>query len=293
MNKPAPPVVIVGCGDIGTLVARKYLDSGAVVTGVVRSDDSVNKLQTLGINALQKDLSKSFDLNPDSAGSRLFYFAPPPASGITDIHTQHLIEALQSSSLLPSRLVYISTTGVYGDCEGRWVDENEPAKPQADRAKRRLDAEQQLLKWSKTSGVEIVIIRVAGIYGPGKLPLARLKKGLPVISESESPYTNRIHSTDLVNIAIAAMNRGKPGNIYHACDGHPGTMTDYFKKVASKAGLQSPPEISLDEGKQQLSEGMMSYIRESRRLRNEKTLRELDLKLQYPTLEEGLDHCGL
>ena len=139
----------------------------------------------------------------------------------------------------------------------------------------------------------MIILRVAGIYGPGKLPLERLKKGMPVIREHESPYTNRIHSDDLVSISIAAMQRGKPGQIYHACDGQPGTMTDYFKQVANKAGLPQPPEISLSEGNKQLSAGMMSYMRESRRLSNEKTLRELDIKLQYPTLKQGLENCGL
>ena len=293
MNKPVCPVVIIGCGDIGTLVARYYRDQDVEVQALVRSGESAQRLAAMGISAIQADLSRPVQLDFDTDNSQLYYFAPPPAEGEKDTHTTHLIEALQTSGKLPSRIVYISTTGVYGDCQGRWVNEDEPVKPEADRAKRRLDAEQQLLAWSRHSGVEVIILRVAGIYGPGKLPLARLKKGMPVIREQEAPFTNRIHSADLVSIAIAAMQRGKPGEIYHACDGHPGTMTDYFKQVALKAGLPEPPEISLSEGNKQLSAGMMSYMRESRRLSNEKTLRELDIKLQYPTLKEGLENCGI
>ncbi len=293
MNKPVSPVVIIGCGDIGTQVARYYLDQDVTVHALVRSDESVKRLQSLGIMASQADLSGTFKLDFNTDKSQLYFFAPPPSQGTVDTHTANLIAAMESAAQSPSRLVYISTTGVYGDCQGRWISEDEPVKPAADRARRRLDAEQQLGKWAQKSGTEVIILRVAGIYGPGKLPLARLRKGLPVIRESEAPFTNRIHSADLVKMAIAAMQRGQAGAIYHACDGHPGTMSDYFKQVARKAGLPEPIEISLAEGEKTLSAGMMSYMRESRRLSNTKTLRELDLKLDYPTLEEGLEHCGL
>ena len=293
MNKPVSPVVIIGCGDIGTQVAQFYLDQGVAVHGLVRSIESVKRLQSLGISTSQADLSASFKLDFNVEKSQLYYFAPPPAQGTEDIHTSHLLAAMQSAGQSPSRIVYISTTGVYGDCQGRWISEDEPVKPEADRARRRLDAEIQLSEWTRQSDTEIIILRVAGIYGPGKLPLARLRKGLPVIRESEAPFTNRIHSADLVKMAITAMQRGHNRAIYHACDGHPGTMTDYFKQVARKAGLPPPKEISLAEGEKSLSAGMMSYMRESRRLSNTKTLRELDLKLAYPSLQEGLQHCGL
>jgi len=293
MNKPSCPVVIIGCGAVGTQLAIAYQQAGMTVTGLVRSNESLRSLQNKGIQALQVDLDKPFKFDIEIKDAQFFHFAPPPASGTLDTRTSQLLKALRSASALPKRIVYISTTGVYGDCQGRWITEDEPVKPEVDRAKRRLDAETQLLDFGKDSGVEIIILRVAGIYGPGKLPLERLKKGAPVIRESESSYTNRIHLTDLVKIAMAAMTQGKNGQIYHACDGQPGTMTDYFKKVAHKAGLPSPPEISLAEGSEQLSAGMMSYMRESRRLSNEKTLNALNVTLIYPSLREGLEHCGL
>jgi nucleoside-diphosphate-sugar epimerase len=223
----------------------------------------------------------------------LFHFAPPPRQGIEDIHTRNLITALNTVSRPPSRIVYISTTGVYGDCQGNWIDEDSPVNPQVDRALRRYDAEQQLLEYGDETATDIVILRVAGIYGPGKLPLKRIREGHPVIRKQESPFTNRIHSSDLVKIALAAMNKGRHGAIYHACDGSPGTMAEYFSAVARKAGLPLPPEISLLEGNERLSSGMMSYMRESRRLSNDKTLRELGITLDFPELQQGLEHCNI
>jgi nucleoside-diphosphate-sugar epimerase len=154
-----------------------------------------------------------------------------------------------------------------------------------------MDGESRLREWRERSGGELVILRVAGIYGPGKLPLERLRQGLPLIRESEAPFSNRIHVADLVRVCVAAMERGGDGEIYNVSDGHPTTMTDYFNRLADTVGLPRPPLISLAEGEQQLSAGMMSYMRESRRLDNRKMLRELGVKLQYPTLAQGLPVC--
>ncbi len=293
MNKPVSPVVIVGCGYIGKLVAEKFLEQNIPVTGLVRSQASAQQLQNSGINSLVTDLSSPLETAFDFSNSQLFYFAPPPSAGTSDTHTRHLLEAMVPKNNYPERIVYISTTGVYGDCEGRWIDENEPVKPDADRAKRRLDAEQQLIAFGKKHDVEIIILRVAGIYGPGKLPIKRLKQNLPVIRQEEAPFTNRIHAYDLVNIAIQAMRKGKAGEIYNVSDGHPSTMTEYFNSVADKSGLPRPPQISLADGAQQLSAGMMSYMKESRRLKNDKLLKDLNLTLQFPDLQSGIEHCGI
>ncbi|MGD2118168.1 MAG: SDR family oxidoreductase [Chromatiales bacterium] len=292
MNKPVSAVVIVGCGHIGTLVAQQYLQQDRSVHALVRSTASAAALHQIGINAEVLDLSAPVDRHTlPLADSELFYFAPPPGQGREDSHMQHFLAALLTQQLIPRRIVYISTTGVYGDCQGRWIDESEPVKPAADRAYRRLDAEQQLQAFAERNGAEAIILRVAGIYGPNKLPLQRLQQQLPVVAESEAPFTNRIHADDLVQIAMQAMRLGQHGGIYHACDSQPGTMTDYFKQVAKRAGLPAPPEISLAQAQQQLSAGMLSYMQESRRLSNARTLRELQVSLRYPTLQDGLDSC--
>jgi nucleoside-diphosphate-sugar epimerase len=293
MNKPASHVVIIGCGYIGRQLAEKYRQDQIAVTGVVRSAESAESLQKLGIESRVIDLSSPVETDINFQDSLLFHFAPPPSSGTSDTNTRHLLQAFTGSGQMPQRIVYISTTGVYGNCEGRWIDENEPLKPDADRAKRRHDAEQQLIAFGKNRGVDIVILRVAGIYGPGKLPIKRLQQNLPVIRQEEAPYTNRIHAYDLVNIARQAMRIGKAGEIYNVSDGHPSTMTEYFNTVADNAGLPRPPQISLAEGERQLSAGMMSYMRESRRLKNEKLLNQLNLELLFPSLTSGIKNCGL
>jgi nucleoside-diphosphate-sugar epimerase len=282
--------LIVGCGYLGRAVASAYLEQGLSVTGLVRSPESADKLRALGARAAVADLDASPlpDLPLESAD--LFNFCPPPAAGDEDSRVQRLIEEFSRQGD-PRRIVHLSTTGVYGDCGGQWVDETRPVGPVVARAKRRMDGESRLREWRERSGGELVILRVAGIYGPGKLPLERLRQGLPLIRESEAPFSNRIHVADLVRVCVAAMERGGDGEIYNVSDGHPTTMTDYFNRLADTVGLPRPPLISLAEGEQQLSAGMMSYMRESRRLDNRKMLRELGVKLQYPTLAQGLPVC--
>jgi nucleoside-diphosphate-sugar epimerase len=185
-------------------------------------------------------------------------------------------------------VVYISTTGVYGDCGGAWVDETWPARPAVDRARRRWDAEQTLSRWSRHTGCELVVLRVAGIYGPGRLPLERIRQAVPMVREAESPYSNRIHVDDLATVCMAAMERGQPGAVYNACDGSPSTMTDYFLAVADAAGLPPPPLIPLAEAAGQISEAMLSYLAESRRLSNRRQSEDLGVVLRYPTLAQGL-----
>jgi len=280
-------ITIVGCGDIGRRVAQACLGRGDQVTGWVRSETSLAALHALGIPAERIDLDAPQPKLPPLTGHALFYFAPPPAQGRRDSRVERLIEGFTTAGH-PRKVVYLSTTGVYGDCGGAWVDETRPPAPVADRAHRRLAAENAWRAWSRQSGSELVILRVAGIYGPGKLPVARLKSGLPMVAEDESPITNHIHSLDLVTVCLAAMARGVSGEIYNVCDGRPDSMTGYFNAVADFLGLPRPPLISLQEAKGQLTPGMLSYLGESRRLSNRKMLEGLGVSLRYPSLAVGL-----
>jgi len=260
------------------------------VTGVVRSEASAAQLAELGINSLRVDLDRQ-QLPPGATrGEDVFYLAPPPADGERDVRMQRFLEGLTDSGQ-PRRILYVSTTGVYGDCHGEWVDETRPAHPQVDRARRRWHAEQLLRQWREDVGGELVILRVAGIYGPGRLPLARLQKNLPMVAEADAPWTNRIHVDDLVEACLLAMQRGVDGEVYNACDGNPGNMTDYFNRVADLAGLPRPPLVDLDQARDSLSPGMLSYLAESRRLSNRKLREQLGVELRYPTLAEGLPAC--
>ncbi len=280
-------IVFIGCGYVGARLARQYQRRGQRVLGVVRSEAGLERLQGLGIPGIRRDLETDDLADLPLAGARVFHLAPPPANGVTDGITRRLAETFAQVGD-PGRLVYVSTTGVYGDCGGAWVDEGWPARPAADRARRRWDAEQCLRQWSAEGGGELIVLRVAGIYGPDRLPLERIRRGLPLVCEEESPFSNRIHVDDLVAALEAAMDRGIPGGVYNACDGHPTTMTDYFLRVADAVGLPRPPLIPLAEAGARLSEGMVSYLSESRRLSNRRLRDELGVRLRYPTLAEGL-----
>ncbi|MBK1645785.1 NAD(P)-dependent oxidoreductase [Thiocapsa imhoffii] len=278
---------IIGCGYVGERLARQYLEAGEAVTGLVRTEASVTRLTDQGIRARAVDLSRETPSTLSFQDALVFHLAPPPGGGVRDPLTRHLI-ALFETLGSPKRVLYLSTTGVYGDCGGRWIDEHEPVKPVAERSQRRWDAEERLRDWSRASGGELVILRVAGIYGPERLPLARLRSGAPMVRPEQAPYTNRIHVEDLVTVCMAAMARAEPGAVYNVSDGHPSTMTEYFQAVAAAVGLPAPPLIPLEEAAGQVSEGMLSYLRESRRLRNDRLRTELGVVPRYPDLAAGL-----
>lgn len=282
--------LIIGCGYLGKRVAAHYLHRGERISGLVRSESSRRELIRMGISCLALDVDTAPLRGLEPGGTRLFYFLPPPGEGETDPRIRYLRTACEAEGN-PRRILYLSTTGVYGDCNGESVDETRPVNPVAPRALRRWDAEQRFRAWRAAAGFELIILRVAGIYGPGRLPLERIRRGLPLIRPEEAPWTNRIHVDDLVRVCVAAMEKGRDGEVYNVSDGSPGTMTDYFNRIADKAGLPRPPLISMEEGDRKLSPGMMSYMRESRRLDNRKMLEALGVELRYPNLDAGLEAC--
>ena len=283
-------MIIIGCGYLGQKVASRYLKLNQGVVGVTRGTSVASALTNQGLVEVSVDLDYLPLARIPMAGRSMFYFVPPPGAGRKDTRVRHLIEAFDSQGA-PIRLVYLSTTGVYGNCGGDWVTEERTPSPMADRACRRLDAERSLMAACANYGVELVILRVAGIYGPGRLPIERLRNGVYVIREEEAPYTNRIHVDDLVTICMAAMRRGESGGVYNVSDGHPTTMTDYFNKIADLYSLPRPLQIPLSEAPDRLSSGMLSYMRESRRLDNRRMREELQVTLRYPSLESGLRSC--
>jgi len=282
-------ILIVGCGGVGALVAKSWLKQQAKVYALARSAQAVTRLNQLGITPVEGDLDQPASLlELPAAGAWIYYFAPPPGQGVSDPRMCAFVVAMQMLSTPSAGIVYISTSGVYGDCQGDWVDENAEPAPVVDRARRRLDAETWLRGYGRKSGVPVMVLRVGGIYGPGRLPVERLKKGLPVLSLAQSSYTNRIHVDDLVAICVAAVERGRPDRVYNVCDDGPSTMTDYFFAVADALGLPRPPEVDLDEARRVMSAAMLSYLTESRRMLNRRMHEELGIELRYPDLESGL-----
>jgi nucleoside-diphosphate-sugar epimerase len=218
----------------------------------------------------------------------LYYLAPPPASGDDD---PRLRNWLRSRQPLPRRFVYISTSGVYGDCGGAWINEDCPLNPRSERGKRRLAAENQLRAWSREQGVDLIILRVPGIYGPGRLPVERVRQGVPVLIEADAPWSNRIHADDLAVACLAAARRGQSGQAYNISDGHPTTMTDYFWRIADLYALPRPPAISMTEARRVLTASMLSFLEESKRLDTRRMREELGVEPRYPDLASGLPAC--
>jgi nucleoside-diphosphate-sugar epimerase len=218
--------------------------------------------------------------------SIILYTVPPPSHGKADPRLQYFLAQLDPHQV--HKFVLISTTGVYGDCAGKWIDETAPLQPNADRAIRRVDAESCLQKWAYATSVDTIILRVPGIYAPDRLPLNRLKRADPVVRRKQAPWTNRIHADDLANICYAALQSSLGNEIINVADDSPSTMTDYLRAVANYAGLPHPPEISLEQANQEMSAGMISYLAESRRIENQKMKSLLNIKLLYPSLAKGL-----
>ena len=279
--------LIIGFGDIGHRVAKLELALGHTVTALIRDKNKINAAKDFGLETLLADLDRPETLvQQPLEDSRVYYFAPPSPTGTHDSRMANWLGSIDASK--PAVIVYISTTGVYGNCQGEWVDEQRPPNPTADRAKRRLNAETQLSEWGKQHAVPVIRLRVPGIYHPDKLPMASLLQGKPILQPNKAPFSNRIHADDLAQICLAAAEHGKGGEIYNVADNDSCTMSEYFIKVAEAFNLPRPQEIRWQEAQQQLSPGMLSYLKESRRIVNKKMLNELKVELLYPTLDDGL-----
>ncbi|ADE10516.1 SDR family oxidoreductase [Sideroxydans lithotrophicus] len=279
-------LLIIGCGDIARrtipLLRQHYRIYALTRSG---KDSGVP-----GVTPVHGDLDERASLSRLAGlADIVLHLAPPPNTGVTDVRTRHLLAALSKGGL-PRRFIYISTSGVYGDCGGAYVDETRHAHPQTARAQRRVDAEKQIRRWARRNGVQATILRVPGIYAAERLPLERIRSGTPALVAAEDGYTNHIHADDLARIIVAALQRGKPNRVYHASDDGEMKMGDYFDVVADAYQLPRPPRISRAEAQRVLPESLLSFVNESRRLGNGRMKRELGVRLQYSTVMDLLKY---
>jgi nucleoside-diphosphate-sugar epimerase len=242
-------------------------------------------------------LSRAFGLDldrPDTlaleAADAVLHCAPPPAEGETDPRTANLLAALEKRRILPARIVYVSTSGVYGDCAGERVDESRPPAPRTPRARRRVDAEERLAQWCRPREVALVILRAPGIYAANRLPLERLRAGTPALLPEDDVYTNHVHAEDLAAIASRALEGDAPAGIYNASDDTEMKVGDWLDLVAHRHGLPRPARVARSEARSRIPEPLLSFMSESRRLDNRKLKQELGIRLQFPTVHEGLGH---
>ena len=273
-------ILIIGCGDVGERLVRRYRGQ-AHFFALTRSVAGAARLRELGVKPFIGDLDQPDSLQRLPHVDGVFHFAPPPAEGALDQRTRHLLRAL-SRQAHAGKLVYISTSGVYGDCGGAWVQESRPTAPVNARAKRRVDAETQLRVWGARQHVSVAILRAPGIYAADRLPLERIRRGTPALMADEDSYTNHIHADDLARLAWLAMFRARPQRIYHAVDAQPMKMGDWFDSCADAFALPRPPRVTRAAADGLLSEALLSFLRESRQLSNRRATRELRFRYLYP-----------
>lgn len=293
-------LLIVGCGDVGMRVARNYAQGAGAgrvrVMALTSSPERKAALRGVSVTPLLGDLDQPATLRRLAGlATRVLHLAPPPSEGggrdawWRDPRTLALARALRMRNL-PISLAYASTSGVYGDCAGALVRETRPVAPATPRAQRRVDAEAAVRHLGR-AGVRASILRIPGIYAPdreGGTPQARLLKGTPVLEAGDDVYTNHIHADDLARACVAALWQGRAQRAYHISDGQHMQMGAYFDLAADLYGLPRPPRIPRSAAKEQLSLMLLSFMSESRRLDNQRMLRELGVRLRFPNVVAGL-----
>jgi nucleoside-diphosphate-sugar epimerase len=279
-----PRLLILGCGDIGMRLLPLVRDRFRVFA-VTSQPERQRQLREAGAIPIVADLDHPPTLARLARLARhVVHLAPPRPEGKTDQRTRNL------TAILPERtiLVYVSTTGVYGDCGGARFNETRPVRPQNARAGRRVDAEQVLRHWARRSNSRLAILRVPGIYAADRLPDERLRKQSPALEPAQDVFSNHVHAEDLAHMVALALFRALPQRVYHAVDDSDMKMGDYFDAVANALNLPRPPRLPRAQLEQAVSPVMLSFMSESRRLDNSRIKTELGVRLRYPKVADGL-----
>ena len=287
MSDERPHALIVGCGYVGSRLAEQLTDRYDI-TVTTRSTERVTALKEYGIRAIALDLDRvrlGTWLPEKLEQAAIFYLAPPPAAGESDLRLDRF---LQLVTVPPRAFVYMSTTGVYGDTDGALVDESTPVQPMTERARRRVSAEEMTRVWCTERRVRRVILRVPGIYGPGRLPLERLRRREPALHPEDAGISNRIHVDDLVQACVQAAINPEARGIYNITDGNACSATHFLDRVAALTGLPASPRVSMDEAQLTFTQERLSFLNESRRVSNERMLKHLGVKLRYADMDEGI-----
>jgi len=279
-----PRLLVLGCGDVGMRMLP-LLRGRFRIFAVTSQPARCAELRAAGAVPVVANLDQPGALRRLAGLAHyVVHLAPPQTDGLQDRRTRH------ATAILPERcrVVYVSTTGVYGDCGGALVDESRPAAPRNARAHRRVDAEQVLRAWGQRSGATVAILRAPGIYAGDRLPLQRLRDGTPALAEEDDVHTNHIHADDLARLCVRALFRGRAGRVYHAVDDSDMKMAQYFDAVADAFQLPRPPRLPRAELAKVVSPTLLSFMSESRRLSNTRLKKELGLRLRYPTVAATL-----
>ncbi len=278
-------IVVAGAGYTGQRLLKLLTSQASRIVALSKASN----LTLSGVDSIQIDFDSNSPTRVEvGKNARVCYFIPPGIDSAPEARIEKFFEKVLDS--LPVRVVLISTTGVYGNCDGEWVDETWPLNPQTDRALRRFIVEKYCSSWAERHGVSLAILRVAGIYGPGRVPTERLRQGFVLTKSQSGGFSNRIHVDDLAAICAAGL-AGDATGAFNVSDGHPLRYRDYFDLVADVWGLPKAEKDSENESRDPISPTMRSYLRESRKIVNRKLLESFSIELQYPHPRQGLIAC--
>ncbi len=269
--------IVAGTGYTGARILTTLAGS----VGINRQPPADIETQDFFVRDLDQDSVAAIVLNEPGA---MIYSIPPAVEPAGKTRLERLLDSIQPEL---QRAVYLSTTGVYGDQQGRLSDETTELSPTNARAKRRLADEQRLLEYGNKHDCDIIILRVPGIYGPGRLGLDRIQSGTVFIDESDAHPGNRIHVEDLVRCCLAAIKTTTPAGIYNVGDGDHRSSTAFATAVAKLAGLQPPKTVSRTTANETFSELRLSFLRESRTLDTTK-MRKFLCEAHYANPEDGI-----
>ncbi|MBE9610074.1 NAD-dependent epimerase/dehydratase family protein [Chitinilyticum piscinae] len=291
-------LLIIGCGDV-VRRALPWLSQRFQLFALVRSIEQP-ALRAAGVHLLHGDLDDRTSLKRLAGlADYVLHSAPPSAEHPEDLRTVRLCQALGRPrrkgmvSHPPRHAVYISTSGIYGDCQGARIDETHPAEPESARAKRRVSAERTLRRWAQRQSIQLAILRAPGIYAEDRLPLERLLRGTPVLHQAEDSFSNHIHADDLAKICCLALFRGRPLRSYNASDDCPVKMGDWFDALANTYQLPLPQRICRQEAPALVGTSLWSFMRESRQLDNQRMKTELRVRLKHPCALDFVKNEGV
>lgn len=283
--------MIVGCGYVGTFLARALLSEGYQVIGTTHTPQRIQQLQQIGVKPALVDIfdPATFSALPGRFDILIHSVPPARTEGSSELTegTENLLAFCRGKQI--KAFLYLSSTSVYGPHRGEWVDEDIPCRPISARGKARLQAEQKLLAAYQEWGLPVMVFRLSAIYGPGRTIAGKIRNGTyRIITQRGAPrQINRIHVEDIVTVLLAAVETGRPGQIYLLADDYPSTAEEYAKFIADLIGVPQPPSIPYEEALR-LRGDRIQRLTESKRCKNDKIKRELGITLKYPTFREGI-----
>jgi nucleoside-diphosphate-sugar epimerase len=273
---------VFGMGYCARALARQLDPKHWRITGTSRTDEVCQEIESAGYDALVFDGKEPVDIPPDI--THLLISIPPDEHG--DPVLRHHAGALGALAKQIKWAGYLSTTGVYGNRDGGWVDENSELLPSTERGQRRVTAEMAWLEIFARHGLPVTIFRLAGIYGPGRNQLVSLRAGKSRRVVKQGQVFSRIHVDDIATVLAASMANVHPGAAYNVCDDDPASPQEVVAYAAELLGMEPPPEVAFEDA--EMSDMGRSFYAESKRVANRRIKQELGVALAYTGYRDGL-----